>query len=43
MMRIDARSSTPLYKQIQQNIKELILSGTIKSFNKCLSFVERRN
>lgn len=31
MIKIDARSSMPLYEQIQKNIKELIINGAIKS------------
>lgn len=40
MIKIDARSSTPLYEQIKMQIKELILTGGIKPGEKLPSIRE---
>lgn len=40
MIKIDARSSTPLYEQIEIEIKELILNGGIKPGEKLPSIRE---
>lgn len=40
MIKIDARSSTPLYEQIEIEIKELILNGGIKAGEKLPSIRE---
>lgn len=40
MIQIDARSSTPLYEQIEMRIKELILNGGIKEGEKIPSIRE---
>ncbi|SFC22396.1 GntR family transcriptional regulator [Clostridium uliginosum] len=40
MLRVDPRSSTPIYKQIEFRIKELILKGALKSGEKLPSVRE---
>ncbi|WP_297423713.1 GntR family transcriptional regulator [Clostridium sp.] len=40
MLRVDPRSSTPIYEQIQLGIKELILKGALKSGEKLPSVRE---
>jgi GntR family transcriptional regulator len=40
MLRIDPRSSTPIYEQIELRIKELILKGVLKSGEKLPSVRE---
>lgn len=40
MLRIDPRSSTPIYEQIELGIKELILKGALKYGEKLLSVRE---
>lgn len=40
MLRIDPRSSTPIYEQIELGVKELILKGALKSGEKLPSVRE---
>ncbi|NRT39813.1 DNA-binding transcriptional regulator YhcF (GntR family) [Clostridium beijerinckii] len=40
MLRIDPRSSTPIYEQIELGIKELILKGALKMGEKLPSVRE---
>ena len=40
MLKIDPRSSTPIYEQIELGIKELILKGGLKSNDKLPSVRE---